>query len=146
MKKSYSTFLSLIKSDPIKEKTEINGILVHIEWPKGSVRTYKHDGELKDGKKQTAGYGYFPGTTSPDGEELDCYLGDNLDSAKVFLLMQKPTPWDIEHGFEDPEEKWMLGFDSIDEARQVYVTCMPSKWFMSIEESSYEDLSKKLKK
>lgn len=134
----------IFKSDPIKEEYEFKGIEICVEWPKGSVRQYKEDNVLKDGKHMKADYGYFKNTTSEDGEELDCYVGTNHKAPKVFLLMQKPTPWDIEHGMDSPEEKYMLGFNSKEEAKNAYFGSMPSKWFDSITEIDWEAFLERL--
>jgi len=140
-----ATVEDLYKSDPIKKEYEFQGIEICIEWPKGSIRQYKEDNEMKDGKRMKADYGYFKGTTSEDKEELDCYVGPNHKTTKIFLLMQKPTPWDIEHGMDSPEEKYMLGFNSKEEAKNAYLGSMPSKWFDSITEIDWDAFLERLK-
>lgn len=134
----------LRKNDPIKKEYGFKGIDICIEWEKGSIRQYKEDGEMKDGKRMKADYGYFKDTTSEDKEELDCYVGTNHKSNKVFLLMQKPTPWDIEHGMDSPEEKYMLGFNSKEEAKNAYLGSMPSKWFDSITDIDWDAFTERL--
>ncbi len=127
----------LIKNDPIKKEFNFRGLDICIEWPKGTVRKYRSDGVLKDGKTMKADYGYFKNTITEDKEELDCYVGTH-QSDKVFLLMQKPTPWDIQQGLNEPEEKYMLGFRSSEEAKTAYMGSMPSKFFDSITEVDWE--------
>ena len=137
-------FGTLEKSDPIKKQYSFKGIPIKIEWPMGKVRKYGKNNE-KDGEIMKADYGYIANTISPDGEEIDVYCGPNKKSDKLFLMLQKPTPYDVEHGFTEPEEKYMLGFDSIEEAEKAFKDSMPSKWFKSIKEISYDDLHKKIK-
>lgn len=144
--KSYFDFRHpLLKSDPIKERTSVNGIDVALEWPKGSIRTYQKNGVTKKGKKQKAGYGYIPDTYTEDSEELDVYLGPNRTSDKVYLLMQKPTPYDVKMGYTAPEEKWMLGFESIKEAEKAYKASMPSQWFECIQEVKWAEFDQRVK-
>jgi hypothetical protein len=126
------------KSDPIQATETFAGIPLSIEWPKGKYRMYGQHNE-KRGKLMTASYGYFDQTLSSDGEECDFYLGDNKESRSVYLLLQKPTPYDIEHGMIDPECKWMIGFDSMEQAKTNYELSMVPEWFLSISEVSWND-------
>lgn len=149
VEKGYVTFEKAFfgdikKSDPIKKEYTFKDIDICIEWPKGSIRKYGKDNSL-DGKKMKADYGYIKNTTSPDHEEIDVYVGSRKDSDKVFLLLQKPTPYDIEHGFSMPEEKYMLGFNSKEEAEKAYKGSMPAKWFESIEEINFHYMYKKIR-
>lgn len=137
-------FGDLKKSDPTKKEYKYGELELCIEWKKGEIRKYGKNNE-KDGKVMKADYGYIKGTTSPDGEEIDVYHGSHSDSTKVFLLLQKPTPYDVEHGFTVPEEKYMLGFNSIKEAEKAYKGSMPSKWFESIREIDQHYLYKKVR-
>ncbi len=129
---------NLLKSDPIQSIERIGDVELALEWPKGSIRKYEKDGVLKDGCTMVVSYGFIPGTTSPDGEELDMYLGDAIRSEKVFLLLQKPTPYDLKMGHKLPEKKYMLGFETIEEAEKAFKNCMPAKWFKSVKEITWE--------
>jgi len=137
---------NLKKSDPVKGSITLHGIECSIEWPKGSIRRYKQDGVMKDGKPMQASYGYVPDTITADGEELDVYVGPNRTSKKVYLLLQRPTPWDISQNNLDPEEKYMIGFDDIDEARKAFCGSMPSKFFKNIREVNWEYFINRIKK
>jgi len=125
---------NLKKSDPVKGTLEVGGVEICVEWPKGSIRRYKENGIMKDGKLMLASYGYVPDTITSDGEELDVYVGPNKRSERVFLLLQKPTPWDISQNNLEPEEKYMLGFDDMEEARKAFIGSMPAKFFKNIRE------------
>lgn len=137
---------NLKKSDPVKGSINMHGIECSIEWPKGTVRRYKEDGITKDGKLMQASYGYVPDTITADGEELDVYVGPNRTSKKVYLLLQRPTPWDIERNNLNPEEKYMLGFDSMGEAQKAFCGSMPSRFFKNIREVSWEYFVNRIKK
>lgn len=104
-------------------ETEFQGIPIVIEWPKGSVRT----GTNKDGehweRKMLADYGKVPGTSARgDNEELDVYIGPDHDA---------PDAWVVEQLKDDgsfDEYKVMLGFDSLEEAREMYLKHYPAGW------------------
>jgi ppGpp synthetase/RelA/SpoT-type nucleotidyltranferase len=101
---------------PNMHSTEFRGIPVVIQWPKGSTRV----GERKDGTpfktEMKADYGYVPNTiASGDEERLDVYIGPNKESDTVYVIEQarKDTG-------EFDEYKVMLGFDSLEEAEEMY--------------------------
>jgi hypothetical protein len=83
------------------------GLEVVIENPKGSTRS----GVDANGKKWSctlpATYGYFGATKAIDGDAVDCYVGDDLDSQTVWVIDQI----DLKTGKYD-EPKCMVGFGS----------------------------------
>lgn len=102
---------------PNMHSTEFRGIPVVIQWPKGSIRV----GERKDGTpfktEMHADYGYVPDTVaSGDEERLDVYIGPDKESDKVYVIEQvrKDTG-------EFDEYKVMLGFDSLEDAEELYL-------------------------
>ena len=104
-------------NDPIKNKIEVAGVPVWIEWPRGSTRQYK---DKKTGKvayrcHMEADYGYIPGTLDADGEELDVYVGPDRSAKKCWVirqLLKKDGSFD--------EHKLMLGFASRAAAKACY--------------------------
>ena len=92
------------------------GLDITVETPKGALRT----GKDKDGEtwsvKMPAHYGYIKRTTGADGDHVDVYLGDNLDSDVVVIIDQK----DLATGAFD-EHKVMLGFTNRKTALDFYV-------------------------
>jgi hypothetical protein len=92
----------------LQGRMELQGLPISIENRRGSVRR----GTDKDGHewktKVRDPYGYVRLTEGGDGEHLDCFIGPNKESDKVFILHLKqaddPTKWD--------EDKVYLGFDS----------------------------------
>jgi hypothetical protein len=101
----------------LQGRTKMHGMDISIENKKGSVRR----GTDKDGHewstKMNYDYGYIRGTVGKDKDHLDCYLGPNLDSETVFVVHQN----DPVTGEYD-EDKVMLGFDSLEEARNAYLS------------------------
>jgi hypothetical protein len=100
----------------LQGRTRIQGMDISIENKKGSVRS----GTDKDGHdwsiKMAYPYGYIRGTIGVDGDHLDCYLGPNPESEKVFIVNQN----DPATGKFD-EQKVMLGFDSLEKAKEAYL-------------------------
>ena len=108
-----------------KGHVQIGSFNVTIEQPKGSVRS----GVDKDGKKWSTTmqntYGYIRGTEGVDGDHIDVFLTDDMDGwdgKKVFVVDQ----YNPDGTFD--EHKVMLGFNSIDEAYDAYLSNYESGW------------------
>jgi hypothetical protein len=99
------------------------GFDISIENPAGSVRS----GVSKDGTKwsnlMNNTYGYFRRTEGKDGDQVDVFIGDNLDSDAVYVVDQV----DPETGVFD-EHKVMLGFNSAESARENYLANYEPGW------------------
>jgi hypothetical protein len=105
-----------------KGHVNIDGLDISIENPKGSIRS----GVNQDGDKWSnimpADYGYFKGTVGNDKDHIDVFMGDNLESDKVYVVDQVN-----EDGSFD-EHKVMMGFNSISEARKAYNEAYYEGW------------------
>ena len=125
----------LKKNDPVQAVFDIHGIPIYIEWPKGSTREYP-DGFKVDMK---ASYGYFPGTLADDNMELDVYLGDHVDSQRVWVLNQlkKNTQ-------KYDEEKIMMGYRNANEASDSYIQHMTVDRFGGLREITLKQLKQKI--
>lgn len=99
-----------------KGHIRLQGLDITIENPKGSERS----GKDADGKpwsvKMPAAYGYVKRTEGADGDQVDVYVGDEVDAPRVFVVDQV----DADTGRFD-EHKAMLGYASGDDARRAYV-------------------------
>jgi hypothetical protein len=99
-----------------KGHVTFQGLNVTIETPKGGVRR----GMGADGKpwivKMPARYGYIRRTMGADDEQLDCYLGPDSETERVWIVHQN----DPETG-EFDEHKVMLGFPDRAAAIATYV-------------------------
>jgi ATP-dependent protease ClpP protease subunit len=107
-----------------KGKVELNGFSIVIENPRGSIRS----GIDSDGKpwknEMFYTYGFLEGTVGSDGDEIDVFIGPLLDDfSNVFLV----TQIDPSSGLFD-EHKVLLGFESIEEAKQAYLRCYSMNW------------------
>jgi hypothetical protein len=93
------------------------GIDVAIENREGSVRS----GVDPDGKpwqtRMLYPYGYVSRSEGADGDEVDCYVGPSQQAENVYVIHQrKAGKWT-----EYDEDKCMLGFDSIEDAKLAYM-------------------------
>lgn len=88
------------------------GLEIAIENPAGSVR--KGRGWQT---RMLYDYGYVKRSEGVDGDQVDVYLGPNLDAPMVYVVHQrKYGDWDAYD-----EDKCMVGFDSEDDARAAYL-------------------------
>lgn len=124
--------LTKTADDEVKNVKNINGLEFHVEWPKGSIRSYEGDDTYVTHMK--ADYGYIYGVDGTDGDQLDVYLGDDLNSSRAFIIEQVK-----EDGSYD-EDKVMLGFTSEEEAVDIYLQHMPAFMFGNIREVPFDKL------
>jgi hypothetical protein len=100
---------------PIVKRVTFAGLPIAVENPKGSTRYWRDsgpDGPVTGSTVMQADYGYIEGHVGNDGDEIDCYLGDNEDAENVHVIHQKLAP-DYKRYDED---KVVLGASSPDEA------------------------------
>ena len=99
-----------------KDHISIQGIRISIETLGGTVRKgIDTDGETWS-VTMPEDYGYIKGTVGADGDQVDCYVGENKDSDTVWIINQK----DISTGKFD-EHKCFIGFDEEQDAIATYV-------------------------
>lgn len=114
---TYSTQNGLLKlaNDPIKEKIEVSGVPVWLEWKSGETREYKgKGGKIAFSKLMKHHYGYIPNTMDADGEELDAYVGPNRSSNTAWVIKQLKKDGSFD------ENKVMMGFASKEDAKSSY--------------------------
>ena len=124
----------------LQGRTKFQGMDISIENKAGS----KRKGTDKDGHdwetKMHFDYGYIRGTVGKDKDHLDCYLGPNEESEKVFVVHQN----DPVTGKYD-EDKIMLGFDSAKEAKTAYLKQYDRPGFFGdMVEMTMEDFQEKI--
>ena len=99
----------------------INGFDITIENPKGSIRKGKDSNGNEWSVKMNNDYGYFVKTKGYDGDAIDVFIGDKLESKKIFAIDQK-----LKGKFD--ETKVMFCFDSADEAKKAYLKNYGKNW------------------
>lgn len=106
-----------------KGRVSIHGLSIAIENPIGTFR----EGVGADGKpwrtRIAADYGYIAGTRGADGDGVDVFVGDFIDSGDVWVINQI----DPATGAFD-EHKVMLGFGSEALARAAYTESYDRDW------------------
>lgn len=121
-----------------KGRVKIDGYDVTIENPKGSVRSGKDANGKEWSVTMNNTYGYIRGTRGVDGDHIDIFLSDNPESGNVYVIDQV----DQQTGMYD-ESKVMYGFNSIDEAKDAYLSNYEEGWKVGvISEVSKEEFKK----
>lgn len=125
-----------------KRKVAWKGLTISVENEAGDVRR----GVGSDGHWATRmmyAYGYINGTMGVDGDQVDVYLGPDLEDApSVFVVHQRRYgAWD-----EYDEDKCMLGFLDEDQAVGAYLSCYDDPRFLGpVTELSVEDFVAKVR-
>lgn len=103
-----------------KGHIKVDGFDITIENPRGSERS----GIDADGKPWSVTmnntYGYIRGTEGIDGDHIDVFLGNS--GSDVYVIDQV----DEDGSFD--EHKVMYGFDSMDEAKEAYLSNYSPGW------------------
>lgn len=100
-----------------KERMPWHGLTIAIEHPEGTVR----EGVDETGKPWRTvfryAYGEILNTLGLDGDPVDVFIGSYPDAPEVYLVQQmKRKEWDT-----PDEQKCMINFASIDEAKAAYL-------------------------
>lgn len=103
-----------------KGHVKIHGLDVSIENPRHSVRV------ARDGSWASAmphHYGYIRRSEGADGDHVDTFIGPNEDSDRVYVVNQiNPKTGKFD------EHKVMLGFSSLEAAKDGYRAAYPKDW------------------
>lgn len=106
-----------------KGKVRVHGMEMSIENPKGSVRS----GVDKDGKawesEMFAHYGYILGSKAGDGDNLDVFLTDDAESARLVFVVDQIWP---DGSFD--EHKCLIGPNRMEQAKQLYLSHYSEGW------------------
>lgn len=117
---------------------KVDGMDITIENPKGSVRSGKDANGKEWSVTMNNTYGYIRGTRGVDGDHIDIFLSDNPESGNVYVIDQV----DQQTGMYD-ESKVMYGFNSIDEARDAYLSNYEEGWKVGVISEVSKDEFKK---
>lgn len=108
-----------------KGHVSIKGFDISIENPAGSIRSGVDAGGKRWENKMNNTYGYFKGTQSVDGDHIDVYLSNDMDSwsgENVYVIDQ----YNPDGSFD--EHKVMFGFDNADEALNNFLANYEKGW------------------
>ena len=110
-----------------KRKIPWRGLRLAIENEAGSVRTFRNpDGSIGE-KRIIYPYGYVCGSTGADGDEVDCFVGPDLDVAPLVYIVRAQAKGDWDRYDED---KVMLGFASLEDAERAFLLCYDDDRFL----------------
>jgi len=123
-------------------RVTVGDLNVAVENPVGTTRKGVDETGAEWSQDLTHHYGYIEGVEGQDKEKLDVFVKEGSDPAapgdKVFIVNQK----NLKTG-EFDEHKVMIGFDSVEDAREGYLANYdksgPSR-VMSVEETTTEGL------
>lgn len=118
---------------------KLDGYDITIENPKGSVRSGKDTNGKEWSITMNNDYGYIRGTKAVDGDHIDVFLSDNPEEGRVFVVDQTNADGSFD------ESKVMYGFNSMDEARNAYLSNYDAGWesrIMAITEVSKDEFKK----
>jgi hypothetical protein len=129
----------MYKDHGIKNVINFKGLTIMIEQPIGSIRS----GVSANGEpwqtKFLYPYGYIKNTKGADGEGVDCFIGPDKDSDKVFVIHQTNG-----NGSYD-EDKVMLAFSNLNQARDAYLAHFNTQGYLGeITEMSLFEFKQKL--
>ena len=99
------------------------GLPITIENPKGSIRRGTDANGKQWEQEMNNTYGKIRRTEGVDGDHIDVFIGPNLTSDKVFVVDQR----NVDTG-EFDEHKCMLGFDSLEDAQNGYLSNYEPGW------------------
>lgn len=102
-------------------KVKMHGMTMTIENPRGTIRTGMDISGGNWSQKMPHHYGFIRGTKGADGDEMDCFIGPNADSQRVFVINQN-----TDGAFD--EHKCMFGFNSAAEAKDAYHGSFSEDW------------------
>lgn len=121
-----------------KGHVTIDGLNITIENPKGSTRSGKDASGKEWSVTMQNDYGYIRGTKAVDGDHIDIFLSDTPTSGNVYVV----DAIDQNTG-EFDESKVMYGFNSLEEARDAYLSNYSEGWKVGpITEVSKEEFKK----
>lgn len=125
-------------------RIEFDGLLIAIEQEKGDERFWKDRNGETGSTTMLYPYGFIEGTKGADGEAIDVYVGPNPEAENVYVVDQRKKLGDGKFGGFD-EQKVMLGFSSLDEARAAYLAHYDDPGFLgSIRAMPFDEFKAKL--
>lgn len=137
---SYPTKAQIAAGNYAKGHVYLHGFRISIENPKGSYRK----GVGPDGKPwkilMRSHYGYVRGATGSDGDQVDVFIGPDVNSKKVFIVNQCKANGQFD------EHKVLFGFDSYAAADKGYHANYAPGWkgMDSMVECSMDEFKKKI--
>lgn len=132
------------KAHRLSRRMTFRGLQISIETDKGEKRHWHDPHAHTNGVTlMKHPYGYIRRTEGVDGDHVDVYVGPNEEAENVYVVHQMKAP-DFKKFDED---KCMLGFDTLDEAKKAYLAHYTDSRFLgSITTMPFEEFKEKVMK
>lgn len=98
-----------------------------LTWQGFTIGLQYRPGDKRHGRPLLCSYGHIESTRGADNMALDVYLGGDLTLPNIYEVDQH-----INGAFD--EHKYIIGVDSIEAARRLYLSAMPPKFLGDIRE------------
>ena len=119
----------LEKAYRLDGELNFQGLDIAIETGSGGLRFWKDRNGESGINPMLWPYGYIRNTMGVDGDAVDCYVGPNPDAEYAFIVHQRiKKQGGGFHGYD--EDKVMLGFSSLSEARAAYLAHYDDEGFL----------------
>ncbi len=82
---------------PLEDEFDFQDLHIMIETDKDSIRRGVNEDGTPWETHMKYPYGYISDTKAADNEHVDCYVGDNRESTKVFIVHQWIVPIGTHH-------------------------------------------------
>lgn len=93
------------------------GLTLAIENKAGTTRSGKKPNGTAWHTKMKHAYGFVDDSEGVDGDEVDCFVGPDLDAPMVYVVHQNTVDdWDAYD-----EDKCMIGFSSLEAAKAAFL-------------------------
>lgn len=134
--------LGLTKLAKLDTRLKFRNLDISIETNAGNVRHWYDPHNKEHGEtKMLYPYGYIRMSEGMDGDHVDCFVGPNEAAPNVYIITTNKAP---EFRIED-EQKCMLGFDSEEQARQIFAAHYDKPgFFRNIKTIPYEEFEQKV--
>lgn len=132
---------NLITGEYLKGNVQIGELNIAVENPADSIRVGTDPSGKEWQVKMQHHYGYIENTTGADGDEIDVFVKNHLDSdpEHAYIIRQLNSDGSFD------EHKIIIGAETEDEAKEIYHSNFEAGWqgFGSIERIAMVDLPAK---
>ena len=103
----------------------VMGMPISIETAKGNFRRYKNEDGTEGKNEMKNHYGYFKNTrgNGKDGDAVDVFIGPDIEGCDMVYVVDQNN-----NKGEFDESKVMLGFNSIKDAKEAYLSNYSKDW------------------
>ena len=124
---------------PNMHSTEVRGLPIVIQWPRGSIRVGKREDGTEFKSEMKSDYGYVPGTTDADNDgRIDVYIGPDEKAEYAYAVEQLKDDGSFD------EYKVMLNFSSLEDAEEIYAVHAGEDRLGEIQEIPFDEFAEQV--